>query len=265
MHVKDTTQPVDTSKLGGSATGKFRVVASDGVNTAFADSPTFVMANKPPVVHISLPATNINVHWGQLVNFSGVGLDLQDGQVADGNLVWTNGATVLGTGPQISVFNLPNGVNTVTLTAANSKGQHSSASVTVTVNDNIEPDGPTMQVAPGSVSWNVADGTTALQSSTLNVSNYGSGSLTWQVTSNAAWLTTTASSGAEGDNVTVKADPTGMVSGEVRTSTLTFTTSSNGSLQTVQVPVSLVMGNIYQSPFYETIIGYRTYLPAMRK
>jgi hypothetical protein len=104
---------------------------------------------KPPVVAISLPAATIHVHYGQVVNFSGEATNLHDGTLADAKLTWTNGATTQGTGHLLTQDLLPMGDNAITLTATNSLGLHGSAVVHVIVDDNVEPDGPMMQVTPG--------------------------------------------------------------------------------------------------------------------
>ena len=265
LHVKGTSKLVDTSKLAGSTTAKFRVVASDGVNTGFADSAAFIMDMKAPVTHISLPSSNIKARWGQLINFSGAAIDLQDGQIIDANLEWTTGRTVIGHGPKITLSDLPNGVNIIRLTATNSKGKTSSATVTVTIDDSIEPDVAVLQVAPGNVTFNIDSGVTAVQSTALDTANFGSGGLTWQVSSDSAWLTTSAPTGSAGDSLNVLADPAGMVDGQILTGKLTFTATVNSVVQTVKVPVSLVMGNIYQSPYFQALSGYGLFLPLLQK
>ena len=67
-----------------------RVVASDGANTAEASSAPFTMANKPPQPYILTPGDATHIHYGQLVNFSGMAFDVQDGTVDAGGLVWKN-------------------------------------------------------------------------------------------------------------------------------------------------------------------------------
>jgi hypothetical protein len=227
----------------------FRVVASDGFNTGQADSAPFAVANKPPLPVITLPANGIHTHYGQVVNFSGFAADAQEGFVADANLVWSRAAGPLGAGPLLSQGLLPPGVNVITLTATNSVGLWASASITIYVDDDIDPDGPTLQVAPGSITWHIGSGVTSPQTETLAVSNFGSGSLSWNVSSDSAWLTVSATSGVDGDALTATGDPTGLHDGEIRSGNLTFTTTSSGYTQTLQVPVSLIKGNIFQSAY----------------
>ncbi len=98
--IESKTTLIDTALLGGSGTARLRVIASDGVHTAYADSAAFTMGSKPPEPYILNPESGLIVQYGQLVNFSGMALDAQDGTVADFGLQWTNaGGDVLGEGP----------------------------------------------------------------------------------------------------------------------------------------------------------------------
>ena len=97
MGATGTSTQIDTAELGGSGTAILRVVASDGVNTAEASSAPFTMANKPPQPYILTPGDATHIHYGQLVNFSGMAFDVQDGTVGAGGLVWKNAqGTTLG-------------------------------------------------------------------------------------------------------------------------------------------------------------------------
>lgn len=247
MNMTAQSQAVDTSKLGGG-TGIFRVVASDGANTASADSAAFTMSNKPPVVAITLPVTDIHALYGQVINFSGQALDAQDGTIPDSGLTWSSAAGTLGTGHLLTESLLPPGVNVITLTAKNSAGLSAKANVTVTIDDAPEPDGPSMQVTPGVVSWAINAGVTTKQTQTLTVTNYGTGSLAWTVSSDSPWLTVSATSGGDGTSITVTGDPTGMADGATRIGNLIFNSSSSGTPQVLKVAVSLTKGDIYLGP-----------------
>ena len=265
LHTVTPTQQIATSALGGG-TGKFRVVASDGFNTGQADSASFTMANKPPVPMITLPTNGIHTHYGQVVNFSGSAVDVQDGVIGSSGLVWSSASGTLGTGPLMTQSLLPPGADVITLTATNKEGLSASASVTVYVDDNIDPDGPTMQVSPGTVTWAIGHGVTTPQTQTLTVSNFGTGSFTWQVSSDSSWLTTSAASGNDGDSLVATGNPAGMNDGETRSGHLIFTTTDNGYTQTLQLPVSLVKGNIFQSAYTGPMPPLRlVYLPIILK
>jgi len=249
---------VDTELLGGSGTAILRVTASDGVNSAYANSAPFVMSNKPPQPYILTPANNTQVHYGQLVNFNGLALDVQDGLVAASGLTWKDaGDNVLGTGPTLSTSNLPVGANVITLQATNSVGQTANATVTVIVIDDLNLPGPTLTVGPTQVGWQVSVGDSSLQSSQVAIGNAGSGSMDWNANESSDWLSLSASAGTvleDGDpsNLILFADPTGLAPGVTYADSLTITKPASGDSpeQTITIPVTLSIGdvwNVFQS------------------
>jgi hypothetical protein len=227
------------------------VTASDGVNSAYADSAPFVMADKPPQPYILTPADNTHVHYGQLVNFSGMALDAQDGTVDDSGLVWKDqNNNTLGSGAQLSLDALPVGSNVITLQATNSVGQSASASVTVIVDDDLNLLGATLTTGPDQLGWQVGAGSTQVQSAPISIGNAGSGTLNWTASSSASWLTLDATSGSvdSGDPsiLTASADPSGLASGATYTATITIDVSSPA--QKAVIPVSLSVGDVRATP-----------------
>lgn len=248
-----TSTTIDTASLAGSASARFRVVASDGVNVGSADSANFVMANKAPEVAIVQPGNNTKVHYGQLVNFDAMALDVQDGTVDPTKFVWKLGATVLGNGAQISVDNLPIGSNLVTVEATNSLGQKGSATVTVIVDDDMDDPGVVIAATPDQIAWNVAVGETAEQSASISVSNLGNGAMDWTASSDQAWLTVSESSGTinNGDakSLTLKAKPNGLAADTSHIAYLTLTVPASGETpaQSIKVLVVLSVGDVRQN------------------
>jgi hypothetical protein len=147
---------------------------------------------------IVLPATNIHIHYGQVVNFSGTAVDAQDGAIDDTHLVWMFQSQMLGTGPLLTTQQLPPGVDVVTLMATNRAGLSATTQVIVTVDDDIEPPDTVLGVSPGAITWHINSDATAPQTRTLSVSNAGPGSASWQVSSDAAWLSVSKASGTWG-------------------------------------------------------------------
>jgi hypothetical protein len=249
LGVKTSSTAIDTSNLGGSSTAILRVIASDGVNTASADSAAFTMANKPPIVVITNPGDNTHVHYGQLVNFSGEAFDLQDGSVSGTGLVWSNQFGTLGTGATLSSSNLPVGENDITLTATNSKGLSGHANIKVFVDDNLNHPGPDLTAAPGSVAWQVAPGTTTHQTAKVLIDNAGGGitnnsdAINWTVGATPSWLSVDKISGTTPYTITLTANPTGLTNGKVVTATLEIHAPQVS--QTVSVPVILTIGNTW--------------------
>jgi len=273
VRVTGTNAQINTSKIGGGQ-GVFRVVAHDGVNMAKGDSTPVNVANKPPQPRILNPGDDARIHWGTLINFIGEASDLQDGSVSASRLVWTDqkGAK-LGTGAVLTRDNLPVGVNKITLTATNSAGLSASASVTVIVDDDLTLPGPTLSVGPTQIGWHVAPGTTTPQTAQLTISNAGSGDLNWTASSNQPWLTVSATSGTvkarEGaTKLTVTANPSGLQRDKSHLATLTLTKPATGGepAQTIVIPVSLNIGNIFNPPVQAPPSNSRRiYLPFMRR
>jgi len=247
LNVSTTSVPVDTNLLGGGS-AIFRVVAGDGVQTAQADSPTVTIANKPPQPSILTPGDNTTVRFGQLVNFSGTAFDLQDGSITGADLVWSNQNGQLGTGPLLSLDDLPAGVNTITLMATNSAGLTASSSITVIVDDDLTLPGPTLAAGPMQIGRHVGTGTSAPQTAEVVISNAGNGNLTWEASSNAPWLTLDASNGDTPATLTLSADPTGITDGTTAVATLTIVgKNGNDIVETIEIPVSLGVGATYEN------------------
>jgi hypothetical protein len=210
-----------------------------------------VMADKPPQPYILTPADNTHVHYGQLVNFSGMALDAQDGTVDSSGLVWKDqNNNTLGSGAQLSLDTLPVGSNVITLQATNSVGQSASANVTVIVDDDLNLLGATLTTGPDQLGWQVGAGSTQVQSAPISIGNAGSGTLNWTASSSAAWLTLDATSGSvdTGDPsiLTASADPSGLASGATYTATITIDVSSPA--QKAVIPVSLSVGDVRATP-----------------
>ena len=264
MNVSDTSTQIDTARLGGGP-AILRVIANDGANTAQADTASFTVAAKPPQPHIDTPASGLHIHYGQLVNFSGEAEDFQDGGVADAGLVWTTQHGTLGTGALVSSQDLPVGTNTITLTAQNSLGLSASTTITVVVDDDLNLLDATLTAGPTQFAWDFAQGATAPQTSTLNISNAGSGSLDWTASSNVPWLTLSATSGAAPASITLTANPTGIADGSTQAGLVTLTAPPTGSqpTQTLSIPVNMAVGLRVNDP--NGVRSQRVFLPLIQR
>lgn len=238
-----TGTTLDTSTLGGGDVA-FRVVASDGLLTARADSNTVTLANRPPQPRVLSPGNGEHVTLGQSVNLEGVAKDFQDGTIADANLAWSSAQGALGTGARISVASLPLGANVLTLTATNSFGLAAASSVTVIVDPDPVVLGPTLIVGPTQIGWHVDAGETQLQTAAFDIENRGSGTLQFTVGSGASWLSASVTQGSAPATITLTADPAGFVDGDTEDTTLTVTAVGDPA-QTIVVPVRLGVGNTF--------------------
>lgn len=246
---------IDTALLGGGETAVFRVVAHDGAQATAADTVPFVMSSKAPAVSILEPADKRVVEWGQLVNFMGSAQDLQGRPIG---LYWYNEASdLLGTGPLLSLDNLPVGINVITLRATAGR-QLSETSVTVIVEDNLTLPAPTLSVSPQSISWVVGPDSPIMETAVIHISNIGTGELDWTITSDVNWLTLSQTGGSTPASVILSADTSGLGRAETRSAELTVQTN-RGMVQSFTIPITLSNQNIFQIP--SNWYSYRLYLP----
>ncbi|MEW5870614.1 MAG: hypothetical protein AB1894_15180 [Chloroflexota bacterium] len=131
----------DTDLAPGTQAGILSVEATDGLNTGQADSNTFAIADKPPVVAILSPVQAAYLVESQPQWLSGSAYDFTAGELAGSALSWSSDvAGSLGSGAQI-LANLASGWHTLTLTATAPSGLSASASVTVHVRSDPDQDG----------------------------------------------------------------------------------------------------------------------------
>lgn len=127
---------VRLDEIPGGDRAIFRIIATDGVNTASDDQdfPTFV-PNNPPFPRILSPADNEEVPSDRPVILEGDAFDREESHLEGDALVWTSDTTGgrLGTGTSISVTGLAPGLHRFTLTATASDGGSGSVSVSVVV------------------------------------------------------------------------------------------------------------------------------------
>ncbi|MEZ4861745.1 MAG: hypothetical protein R3C14_10570 [Caldilineaceae bacterium] len=272
MNATGSSTQIDTAVLGGSGTAILQVVASDGVNTAEAASAPFVMANKAPEPYILLPEDNLHIHYGQLVNFNAMAFDAQDGLVAEGGFVWKNASgDTLGNGPMISLTDLPVGANVITLVATNSVGESATTTVTVIVDDDLNLPGPTLSAGPTPVGWQIAADVTTAQNAVVSINNAGGDKLTWNAASDQPWLTLdvitgTINAGDDPMNLTLTADPAGLEANQTHVAHVTITTPGLDPVQSIVIPVSLSIGDVWNQPAKSAPEGeQKLYLPLVTR
>jgi hypothetical protein len=234
---------IDTSFLPGGR-AQFRVMASDGVRSAFADSPPFTLPSRPPRPRILTPAGAVTIHRGQLVNLEGAATDAQDGVLAEAALAWSAPGRALGSGSKLSVTDLSAGLQTITLTATNSLGLSATATVPVVVLDETGTTAAALTVGPRRLGWHVAAGETQLQTAELDVDNAGVGVLDFTAESTAPWLMLSASAGSAPATLVLTADPAGFAPGATALAGVTVTGVGPAG-QTITVPVTLSVGNTF--------------------
>jgi hypothetical protein len=129
-----TNYNIDVDSIAGGVAAILRVVASDGVNTGFGDSPTVSVPNKPPFVAITNPGNGTLVPEGGLAVLDGAATDLEDPFIKVEGLRWSSSVDgVLGTGESLALNTLSAGPHTITLRATDSEGAFSEESVQIIV------------------------------------------------------------------------------------------------------------------------------------
>ena len=130
-----TTYPVDVNSMAGGSDVRFRVVATDGINTAVDETDQAItIPNQPPSPNILNPASGSVVVPGGLVVLQGSATDMEDGTLPDGSLVWSsNRQGELGVGPSVALNTLNPGKHVITLTATDSYGISVQASVQIDI------------------------------------------------------------------------------------------------------------------------------------
>lgn len=132
--LSDTSLEVAVDSLAGGFDTRFRVVATDGVNTGMAETPgTIDVPNKAPMAVLLEPSTFLFAPE-TVVLLRGSATDLEDGSIPEEKLVWSSDVQgELGKGYEVAINTLTPGPHTLTLTATDSDGSSGSVSVAVFV------------------------------------------------------------------------------------------------------------------------------------
>jgi hypothetical protein len=132
------TQPqisIELARLPGTTQGRFRVWATDGVNSAtdVSDGNLTISGKAPTIVSIA-PTTGQTYVISQTVTFEGQAHDVEDGMLADGQLEWSSNLQgLIGTGTLLQSADLALGTHVITLKATDSNGSTTQATTTVTI------------------------------------------------------------------------------------------------------------------------------------
>jgi hypothetical protein len=258
MGVSGSSATVDTAGLGGSATARFKVTASDGANEASAVSPAYTMAAKPPAVFILTPEDGVQLEFGQIFNLTAEAHDPQDGSQV--SYSWATRVATFASGDRVTVGSIGTGANVITVTATNSYGLSATDTVVVNVGDELSLAGPTLAAGPSSLSFHAATGATSSQSAQVSIANTGGGTLSWNASVDASWLSVDAASGTAPATLTVTADPSGLEAGRTYTATLTISSSAAGS--PARIPVALSIGQVWSPP---PQAAHQVFLPLMER
>jgi hypothetical protein len=130
-----TSYTVDVNSMAGGSDVRFRVVATDGINTAVDETDQAItIPNQPPVPTIFNPGNGTYTPPGGLVVLQGSAMDMEDGSLTDGSLVWSSDRQgELGVGTSVPLNTLEPGQHIITLTATDSYGISAHTSVLINI------------------------------------------------------------------------------------------------------------------------------------
>ncbi len=122
---------------------------------------------------------------------------------------------------------------TITVTAVGA------TAVTIPVNLTVEaaPVPPMIRTSPATLSFTAVQGGSNSSSQTVNISNSGSGLLTWSASENVSWLGISPTSGTSNGSVTVTTTPGSLAAGTYNT----LVTINAANAASVSIPISLTV------------------------
>lgn len=243
-----------TGLAAGTQTGMISITASGATNSAQNISVSFTVTTAPTPT-IGLSSTNLSftgVQAGtspaaQTVTINNSGSDTLT-WTASGSASWLSISPTSGSVPAGSSNTLSVSVSTTGLTAgtvstpiiisaagATNTPQVITASLTVTAQ-------PALGLSPTTFSFTATQGAANPAPKTLNITNSGTGTLTWSVTGNPICLTLTPASGTTTTGtspVTLSVNTAGLLAGPFTAAiTVTATTATN-SPQTIPVTLTV--------------------------
>jgi len=253
---------VNSSGLSaGTYTGTITISSNGGNQTV-----TTTLTVNPPAVNPTLQVSPTNLTFNMTQGGSNpTALPLNVTNSGTGSLTWSASESLAwlslssssGTAPSavnvsIDGSGLSAGTYTGTITISSNGGNQT---VTTTLTVNPPAVNPTLQVSPPSLIFNMTQGGSNPTTLPLNVTNGGTGSLTWSASESLAWLSLSSSSGTAPSTVNVSIDGTGLSAG---TYTGTITISSNGGNKTVNVTLNVTAPTVTPGPGKWVLTGNLT-------
>lgn len=231
---------VNADELGATDRGVVRVLVSDGVNTVIADSVGAIrVRNAVPTVRMLAPATeSARVVAGDPVQLLADASDREDADIEAASFSWFSDRDgALGVGPALSIDALSAGEHIITVLVTDSAGGVARVERELIVLSEPAPRAPGLLAAPDKLLLVTAVGAAGPVSETLSVRDNAEGELSWQASSDAAWLTLSATSGQAPDDVTISASAGALPIG---VHSATITVRSAGQPDRV-IPVTLIV------------------------
>ncbi len=247
------TAGVNISGLAaGTHTATVTVTASGATNTPQTVPVTLTLSAAPtPTISLSPSALSFSATQGgsnpsnQTLTIANSGTGTLTWSVSD-NATWLTLGPTSGSGngsvtASVSISGLAAGTHTAAVTVAASGATNTPQTIPVTLTVTAAA-APTIGLSPASLSFTATQGAANPTSQTLQVTNPGTGTLTWSATGNASWLTLNPAAGTtttETDSITVSVNTADMTAG---TYNVDITITSAGATNTPQtIPVALTL------------------------
>ncbi|GKS58873.1 hypothetical protein YTPLAS18_24000 [Nitrospira sp.] len=231
-----------TGMAAGTYTSSVTIAASGAANTPRVIPVTLTIAAAPqPTIGLSPTSLSFSGTQGstnpanQSITVSNTGSGTLTWSVSD-NAGWLtatqSGSSILAS---VNLTGLGAGTYSAAITVTATGATNTPRTIPVTLTVTAAPQ-PTIGLSPTSLSFSGTQGATNPTNQSIVVSNTGSGTLTWSVSDNAAWLTATQS----GNSIVASTNLTGLGAG---TYTAAITVVATGATNTPQtIPVTLVVG-----------------------
>lgn len=248
-----TTYELSLDTLPGTDNAMVRVLAvpKDGFQTGQAINPgTFVVESHAPLPQIESPVDNNIYVEDQIIPLRGSAYDAEDGLLADEALQWSSdvdGPLGSGNALDISAMALSEGSHTISLTAEDSDGQTTTATITIQIYRDVPILPKRLLVDPTSLSLFTIEGSETPQTVMATFRNEGDGTIEWSAEIDQSWLTMTTTVGFTPADMILTVDPTGLPSG---THTGVVTVTGLESLDSPQmIEIELVVHEPVQADF----------------
>ena len=125
---------------------------------------------------------------------------------------------------------------TITVSAAGATGSPKTIAVSLTV---AAPAPPVMTLSSASLSFSGTAGGSNPAAQTVNVSNTGSGTMSWSASSNQAWLTVSPASGSNAGTLSIGTNLSGMAAGPYSGTITVSAAGATGSPKTIAVNLTV--------------------------
>lgn len=205
QNVTGNSFTLDSSNLAGSSAARFRVWASDGLNSAYDDSDgDNTVPDRAPQVAILAPGAGNIFAQGETVALQGEGYDVDSGPLQGDDLAWHSSRDgALGSGELLSLSTLSAGDHTIALRTPDGQGGFVEDSVAITVL--AEGQAPAVAnaftVGPNVVALSRSDDMLTVQ---ISVDNQNAQEvLAWNAAATVAWLQLSRTNGLTPDSFAV--------------------------------------------------------------